>query len=177
MKTYDLKQANLPNTVLKFLLYFGIALYPLYIFDSGTMQIGHISLLIFSILVLIITGIPHSRYFYIFGFFLFYSIIVNIFYIYYNLYFVRDLDNDHLKDLLFLTYNFILITSLISYFSYQKKFDVVLYGLITSILILLFSWFYEFFLGVDYFRFTGFFNNPNQLGYFTVCCFSLIYLL
>lgn len=176
MKNIDLYQTNLSNKVIKFSLYFGIALFPLYIFDSGTIQISHFSLLIFSIFVLTIVGITHNRYIYIFGFFLLYSIIVSIFYIYYELYFTRDFVNKHLIDVLYLTYNFILTTSLISYFSYQKKFNIILYGLITSILILMFSWLYEFFIGLNNFRFTGFFNNPNQLGYFTVCCFSIVYL-
>ena len=176
MKNFDLNHSNLSNNLLKFLLYFGIALFPLYIFGSGTMQISHFSLLIFSIFVLTIFGIPLNKYFYIFCFFLFYTIVVNIFYIYYDFYFANDLNNKHLKDLLFLTYNFILTTSLLSYFSYQKKFDIILYGLITSILIVLFSWFYQFFMGMNNFRFTGFFNNPNQLGYFSVCCFSFLYM-
>ena len=176
MKDFDLNRPNLSNKVLKLLLYFGVALFPLYIFGSGTMQISHFLLLIFSIFVLTVIGIPLNKYFYVFGFFLLYAIIVNIFYIYYDIYFVRDLDNEHLKDLLFLIYNFILTTSLISYFCYQKKFDIISYGLITSILIVLFSWFYQFFMGANNFRFSGFFNNPNQLGYFSLCCFSFLYL-
>ncbi len=176
MKNIDLNQSNLLNIVLKFFLFFGIALFPLYLFDSGSIQISHFLLIIFSILVLITIGIPRNKYFYIFGFFLTYVTFVNIFYIYYDLYFLRDSNIRFLKELLFLIYNFVLTTSLISYFNYQKKFNIILYGLATAILIVSFSFLYKFLMGINYTRFTGFFNNPNQLGYFSVCCFSLIYL-
>ena len=175
MKSLDLNQKNLLNNLLKLILYFGIALFPLYIFNSGSIQIGHFLLIIFSILVFTTIGIKENKYFYIFGLFLFYTIIVNIFYLFYDLYFTRDPNIKFFKDSLFLTYNFILTASLTSYFAYQKKFNIILYGLITAILLLLYSWVYGYFIGLNY-RFVGFFNNPNQLGYFCACCFSLTYL-
>ena len=49
-------------------------------------------------------------------------------------------------------------------------------GYLTAILIILFPIIYKFFREKPSFRYTGFFNNPNQLGYFCICCFSLIYL-
>ena len=35
---------------------------------------------------------------------------------------------------------------------------------------------YQFLFGKFSFRYPALFNNPNQLGYFSVCCFSLIYI-
>ena len=176
MKSFDLIKNNLLNKALNFFLFFGFSLFPIYLFDSGSIQISHFLLLIFSLLVLTILGIPRDKYFYFFGIFLIYVIIVNIFYIYYDLYFKGDNNLRFLKELLFLIYNFLLTISLISYYYYQRKFNLILYGLITAIGIMLISLLYKYLIGITSFRFTGFFNNPNQLGYYCVCCFSLIYL-
>ena len=159
-------------------------MYPIYVFGSGSIQIGHFLLFIFSIMVLIIFGIPIDKYFYAFLFFLIYCYLVNIFYFYYDLNVYNEVNLNifknptikYLNNILFLSYNFILTISLITYFKSQKH-NVILYGLSTAIMITLFYLIYQIFIYQNVsFRFEGFFNNPNQLGYFCSCCFSLIYL-
>ena len=177
MKNIDFKRNNLLHIILKFILYFTIALYPLYLFPSGTIQISHFLLLIFSVFILIFFGFSLEKYFYTFLLFLTYCCIINIFYITYDFYVFEYNNFKYSKGMLFLSYNFILTISLISFFNYQKKFNVILYGLATAILIILFSIFYEYFTDSATYRFKGYFNNPNQLGYFSACSFSLIYLL
>ncbi len=184
MKKFDLIENNSLNKFLKFILYFGISLYPIYIFGSGTIQIGHFLLLIFSIIVLIKIGIPIDRYFYTFLIFLVYCYFVSIFYFFYDLYVFKEVklyvfkhpSIKYLKGLLFLTYNFILTISIISFFNYQKKSNFVLYALATAIFIILYAALSNVLFSKSAFRFAAYFNNPNQLGYFSICCFSLIYL-
>mgnify|MGYP007047380726 FL=1 len=176
MKNLSFKEDNLSNTILKLILYFAIALYPIYIFPSGTVQISHFLLLIFSILTLIHIGISLNKYFFIFLFLLSYIFLVEAFYISYDIYEFGYSNFKYSKQVLFLTYNFILTVSLMSFFNDKKKINIILYGLATAILIILFSIFYKFFFSTNLYRFQGYFNNPNQLGYFSVCCFSLIYL-
>ena len=69
MKKLYLEENNLFYEILKLTIYFVIALYPFYLFGSGSIQISHYLLLIFSILVLISIDIRLDRYFYIFFFF------------------------------------------------------------------------------------------------------------
>ena len=176
MKNLDFKRNNLLYRVLKLSLYFAIALYPLYLFPSGSIQISHFLLLIFSISVLVLIGFPVDKYFYTFSFFLLYCFAVNVFYVSYDIYVFGYSDLKYSKGILFLSYNFILTISLMSFVNYSKKFNTILYGLGTAILIILISVLNEYFFGTIGYRFKGYFNNPNQLGYFSVCCFSLIYL-
>lgn len=186
MRKNDLIEDNLSKYILRYLLYLGISLFPIYIFGSGTIQISHFLLLLFSIIVFTKMTIQFDKYFFTFLIFLVYSFLVNTFYVYYDLntynyieHFVGIEDKPnikYLKQLLFLTYNFVLTISLLSFLNHQKKFKPVLYGLITAVLLILFLYLYKFYQGGIPFRFTGYFNNPNQLGYYSICSFSLIYL-
>lgn len=176
MKKLYLEENNLFYEILKLTFYFVITLYPFYLFGSGSIQISHYLLLIFSVLVLISIGVRLDRYFYIFFFFLIYNFLVNIFYIYYNLYTFSDINIKYYKEILFLTYNFIITIGIISFFNKHRKFEVVLYAVITAIIIISCSYIYEILVGKNQYRFSSFFNNPNQLGYFCCCCFSLVYL-
>ncbi len=179
--------SNLYNNYQSLILYFAISFYPIYLFGSGSIQPSHFILFVFSIIVLFKTKIPLDRYFYTFLSFLIYCYFVSIFYLYHDLYIYNDINLyisssktptlKYLRELIFLTYNFILTISLLSFFNYQKKYVVIFYGLATAILIILFSLLYGILNGSLAFRFTGYFNNPNQLGYFCVCVFSLTYLL
>ena len=176
MKKLYLEENNLFYEILKLTIYFVIALYPFYLFGSGSIQISHYLLLIFSILVLISIDIRLDRYFYIFFCFIVYNLLVNIFYIYYNLYTYNDLNIKYYKEILFLTYNFIITIGIISFFNKHRKFDIVLYAVVTAIIIIFCSYIYEILVGKNSYRFSSFFNNPNQLVYFCCCCFSLVYL-
>jgi hypothetical protein len=176
MKNLYFKTDNLLHIILKFILFFIIALYPLYIFPSGSIQISHFLLLIFSISVLILIDIPLDKYFHTFLLFLIYSFVVNVFYVFYDIYVFEYNNLKYLKGILFLSFNFIITISLISFFNHQKKFNVIFYGLVTALAIIIFSYFYQFFFGSLNYRFQSFFNNPNQLGYFSVCSFSIVYL-
>lgn len=176
MKNLYFKRDNLLHIILKFILFFIIALYPLYIFPSGSIQISHFLLLIFSISVLILIGIPLDKYFYTFLLFLIYCFVVNAFYIFYDIYVFEYGNLKHLKEIFFLTFNFIITISLISFFNHQKKINVIFYGLASAFAIIIFSYFYQSYFGLLDYRFQSFFNNPNQLGYFSVCSFSIVYL-
>src|SRR6056300_210601 len=132
MKKIDLIQDNLSKNTLRYLLYLGISLFPIYIFGSGTIQISHFLLLLFSIIVLTKMTIQFVKYFITFLIFLIYSFLVNIFYLYYNFntynyieHFIglEDKPNiKYLKQSLFLIYNFVLTISLLSFLNHQKKF-------------------------------------------------------
>ena len=113
--------SNLSNNLLKLTLFFGIMTFPVYSLPSGSVQITHILLLIFSFLVLVKIGFPRDKYFYIFLSFLIYCFLINIFYSFYDYFVVRDSTFKHYIEFIFLTYNFLLTTSLISYFKNQKK--------------------------------------------------------
>lgn len=178
MKNIELSLNFLSKNILKVILFFGIASYPVYIFSPGSIQITHALLLLFSILVLTIIGIPRNKYFYVFLFFLFYCYVVNIFYLYKDFFLITEITFKYYTELMFLTYNFILTISLISYFKKHKhKVDyMVFYGIIFANLIILSHLFYIFFFGELDYRYHSTFNNPNQMGYFSACCFSLIYL-
>lgn len=176
MKNIELSLNFLSKNIIKVILFLGIASFPIYIFPPGSIQITHILLLLFSILVLTIIGIPRNKYFYVFLFFLFYNYVVNIFYFYKDFFFITDIALKHYKELMFLTYNFILTISLISYLKTQKMDYIVFYGIIFATLIILSHLFFGFFFGELDYRYHSTFNNPNQLGYFSACCFSLIYL-
>ena len=182
MVNFYFKKNNLLQRILKIIIFFILALYPLYIFPSGLIQVSHFLLLIFSILVLAMISISLDKYFYIFLFFLIYCCLVNVFYASYNIYVFEYYNLIHLKELFFLSFNFIIVISLISFFdhqtfNHQKKFNVIFYGLASALVLILLSYFYQFFFGINSYRFQSFFNNPNQLGYFSLCTFSIIYLL
>ena len=163
--------------IIKITLYLAIGLYPIYFFVSGSMQPSHFFLLIFSILTLFIFKIYIDKYFITFLLFLIYCYIVNIFYFYSELIVFENIENlKYSKSLLFLSYNFIITISLFSFLKSQKEFKIILYGALTAIVIIIFSLCYSFYTSGIEFRFKSYFNNPNQLGYFCVCLFSLIYL-
>lgn len=164
--------------ITKISLYLAISLYPIYVFDSGSIQPSHFFLLIFSIITLLNFKILIDKYFVTFLIFLIYCLIVNIFYFYSEFIVSRDIVYfKYLKELLFLGYNFIITISLLTFFKHHKEFKKIKYCIFTTILIVSFSIFYDIYFSQLEFRFTSFFNNPNQLGYFSVCIFSIVYLL
>jgi hypothetical protein len=171
------KTYNSLYSILNFFFFFIIALIPLYIFPPGSIQISHFFLLIFSVLVFMFIGISLDKYFYIFLFFLIYCLAVEVFYIFYNTHVSKYYNLKFLKHIFFLSFNFITVISLVSFFNHQKKFNFIFNSLASAFVIILISYYYQSFFGITTDRFSSFFNNPNQLGYFSVCSFSLIYLL
>ena len=176
MKNLNYYKKYLKNNFLNFFFCAGIAIYPLYLFRSGSIQISHYLFLLFSVLVLIRIGISINKYFYIFIFFLLYCYFIELFYLYNDLFVFSVTDLKYFKSLLYLTYNFILTVCLISYFRFKKEFKLVFYGIITSLIIILLFLLREVILENLSYRFSGPFNNPNQLGYYLVCIFSFIYI-
>lgn len=176
MKNLDLSNYHFKDKIINLFFYFGIATYPLYFFKSGSIQISHFFLLLFSVFVLVRIGITKNKYFFTFLFFLFYCYFVNFFYFYRGLLVFNEADIGHLKSLLFLTYNFILMISIISYLKFKDKSKEIFYGVLSAILIISFYILFEYFDEIGKYRFSGPFNNPNQLGYFCACTFSFIYL-
>ena len=163
--------------IAKISLYLAISLYPIYIFDSGSVQPSHFFLIIFSIVTLLNFKIYINRYIVIFLTFLIYCLFVNIFYFYLEFIAFRDiLHFKYLKEVLFLGYNFIITVSLLTFFKYHKEFKQIKYCIFIAIAIIFFSFCYDLYFSQIEFRFTSYFNNPNQLGYFSVCIFSIVYL-
>ena len=77
--------------ITKISLYLAISLYPIYVFDSGSIQPSHFFLLIFSIITLLNFKILIDKYFVTFLIFLIYCLIVNIFYFYSEFIVSRDI--------------------------------------------------------------------------------------
>ena len=72
MKNFNLTDHNYLNVFLKIILFFGSLLYPIYIFGSGTVQIGHFFINYIFNYGLIKIGMPKDKYFYAFLIFLIY---------------------------------------------------------------------------------------------------------
>ena len=66
MINLEIKDNNLIHTMLKVILYFGFAVYPVYLVPSGNIQVTHYLFLIFTILVFLFIGIQLDKYFYTF---------------------------------------------------------------------------------------------------------------
>jgi len=92
-------------------------------------------------------GISLDKYFYIFLFFLIYCLAVEVFYIFYNTHVSKYYNLKFLKEIFFLSFNFITVIFLVSFFNHQKKFNVIFNSLATAFVIILISYCYHFFLG------------------------------
>lgn len=151
------------------LLFFGVALFPLYVFPSGGVQPSHLMLAAFFSLTLIERGIPNSSCFLMFIAFIVYAFITESYYI------LWGSAISHLVNVIYLFYNFLLAAAI---YCFYQRFSPISLFIATFFSALIVSGYAvaHIFFGWDEVRFTGPFNNPNQLGYFSVVLISLTYL-
>jgi hypothetical protein len=154
------------------LLYLGTATLPIYAFGSGGIQPAHAILAVFALLTLTRRGIPLTGWsIFLLAVFL-HSLLMETLYVFVggNLQFMINC--------LFFLYNFILVCAVYRYVSINGL-SIIVPGIITAAGIALITILVS---GVDLRelgdsgRSTGTFNNPNQLGYFSVCLLSISYL-
>lgn len=154
------------------LLFLGTSLLPIYPFGSGGIQPAHAVLALFAGLTLLTYRVPLTLWsLALFGMFL-HSFIVE------SIYLTLGSEPGVLLNSLFNLYNFVLVAGI---YTYVRKHGlralvpgILIAGAIAVATIVV--------AGVDLRemgetgRATGTFNNPNQLGYFSVCLLSLTYL-
>ena len=154
------------------LLLLGVSMLPVYTFGSGGVQPAHLVLALFAGLTLIRQGIPLiSWVLALFSIFL-YSFVVD------GVYVILGGEPWFMIHSIFFFYNFVLATAIYLYVR-ANGLSVIVPGIFIAAAIALVT---ILATGVDLRemgeggRATGTFNNPNQLGYFSVCLLSLGYL-
>lgn len=149
------------------------ALKPIYLFGSGSMQICDYFLILAFLYLLVKTRaqlpIPHIRknVLKIFGFFIVYQLIINsIFYIIYP-------DTRLVLSILFFCFNFLafyIVFMVETIIGSEQTIRSFVYGCYISVLIASFGALTSVGVGA---RNMGWFNNPNQLGYFALLIVSV----
>lgn len=155
-----------------YLLTIGIGLLPIYMFGSGGIQPSHMVLALFSLIALLRRGIPSEVWLFFLASVAIHSFFVESFYV------TIGAKPTSLMASVFFSYNFFLVSAIYSYCS-RYGLSALTPGVVvaSAIAIITIS-----VAGVSlqeggHGRATGAFNNPNQLGYFSVCILSLTYLL
>lgn len=153
-------------------LFLGVALIPVYAFSSGGVQPAHLFLAIFTITMISRFGLKLQLW----SWFLL-SLSVWVFFREATQGVILGGDANGLTSFLYFFYNFIVSCTVAQYV--EKEGDApVIFGIMVAAFIALLS---SVMNGVnletmsDYGRETGSFNNPNQLGFFSVCLLSLSY--
>lgn len=155
-----------------FLFAFGVALLPVYAFSSGGAQPAHIVLAIFFTIVLLKNGLPRQHWSFFLAAISVYSFSVECFYT------IMGGKPVSMMSGAFFFYNFLLSSSVYLHCRNKGLSAVapgVLISCVTAVAAVIF-----YRLSPDtgaQVRSVGMFNNPNQLGYFSVCLLSLSYLL
>lgn len=155
-----------------FLLATAIALLPVYLFSSGNVQPAHVVLILFAALMLTRRGLSIELWAFLLAGVSVYSFALESFYV------VMGGSVKYLVNSAFFFYNFFISVTV---YSYCRLYGVssLVPGLVVASAIALLS---VVLVGVlpdtvEGSRSTATFNNPNQLGYFSVCILSLTYLL
>ena len=160
------------NRVEFFLLSLSVGLLPVYVFSSGGIQPAHALFAVFFTISLIHRGFPSESWVFLLAGVAFYSFLVESFYV------VTGAKVTSLMASVFYFYNFFLVSAIYSY-GVRYGISAIKPGVIVACVIAVIT------IGVagvslqegGQGRSTGTFNNPNQLGYFSVCILSLTYLL
>ena len=154
------------------LLFIAAAILPIYVFKSGGIQPAHAMFAVFAVLTLATRGIPTPAWSILLFALFAHSFIAET---------VHALANGEARFIInavFFLYNFILVTAVYQYVS-KNGLSTLVPGIIIAATIALTV---VLMTGVslrewtDNGRGTGTFNNPNQLGFFSVCLLSLVYL-
>lgn len=155
-----------------YLLTVGIGLLPVYLFSSGGIQPSHMVLALFSLIALLRRGLPSEAWGFLLASVAIYSFFVESFYV------TIGAKPTSLMASVFFFYNLFLVSAIYSYCS-RCGLSALTPGVIVACAIAIITVsaggisLQEGGQG----RATGAFNNPNQLGYFSVCILSLTYLL
>lgn len=162
-----------PGFFQAFLLFLGVALLPVYIFDSGAAQPTHIALALFAGTVWLTTHVALDRWSFLLLLLAGYGTLVELLYV------AAGSDPENLIHAVFLIYNFVIPYAVFAY-CIRYGDGAIARGLMVATAVVIGT---VLFSGVELqaidsaTRETGSFNNPNQLGYFAVCLLSLTYLL
>lgn len=154
------------------MLVLGVALLPVYIFSSGGVQPSHLLLALFSVACLLKRGFPSEPWVFFLAGLAIYSFFVESFYV------AAGAKVTSLMTSVFFFYNLFVVSAIYSYYS-RYGLSALTPGVIVACAIAIITVsaggisLQEGGQG----RATGAFNNPNQLGYFSVCILSLTYLL
>lgn len=155
------------------LLMIGISLLPIYIFGSGGVQPAHVVLALFAGVTLVTRGVPLTDWSLLLLFISCYTMLVE------GVYVAGSNEPGALLNSVYYFYNYLLSIAI-----YQHVRNLGLGPLVTGVLIASgVALVAVLITGVDLReigeagRPTGTFNNPNQLGYFSVCLLSIAYLL
>ena len=162
------------------LLSTGIALLPVYVSKSGGVQPAHLVLSVFAILIFVKNGIPRTSWSVLL---LVFSVYVFAVELYYSLdgftYSYKGKTYLPIINSAFYFYNYLVLAALYIYCR-RSGLTAVSIGVLCATAIALAT---VFISGVDlqgadaYVRSSGTFNNPNQLGFFSVCLLSITYLM
>lgn len=152
-------------------LILGVALLPVYLFPSGSIQPAHLVFALFFSFVLLRRGVPAAPWSYALLAIVVYTFLVEC------VYAITGRDSEVIHSIYFL-YN-----ALVAFSVYMYVKDNQISGLFLGLLVASLAAVGTVLIsGVnlqdveDAGRSTGSFNNPNQLGYFSVSLLSLIYL-
>lgn len=148
-----------------------IILKPIYIFDSGLPQVSDFFMLLFIVTTLI-QGVVINRDIINFSIFSLLVCFVNAYWSFYYNTFTPVLYS------LFYVYNFLAFSAVIAYFK-KNPFDKLASNNMLWILLftLMVQFIFSLFLKSVHIRQVILFNNPNQLGYWSLCCLVFAFLL
>ena len=155
------------------LLAIGTAMLPVYLWSSGGVQVSHVILISGGLFVLVQSDLRLSLPEVLMA-----ALTLTVF----GREAVATIDGEYLKVLIFplyVAFNFLLFMALLRWFRYPNAVKSFALGVTAAAAIAGIGLVY---LGYDvslytYERVVGTFNNPNQLGYFAVCLFSVASLL
>lgn len=154
------------------LLALGVALLPVYIFSSGGIQPAHMVIALFSAVFLAKRSFPRTSWAILLFSISAYSFLVE------SIYTILGGSSSAIMSSIFFIYNFIVVSSVYVHCR-NYGLSALVPGLKAACVIAVSS---VIISGVTLYandegRSAGGFNNPNQLGYFSVCLLSLTYLL
>lgn len=159
----------------RLILFFGVTALPVYLGQSGGIQIAHFLIFCFSLITLHKWLAKLEKFHVYLGIFVFYTFLRES---------ISIIDGGSAKELMpavYWFYNLILCASIVEWSKNRKNITAIVFGIYCSAAIAV--------LGVLIFGFSltnsaegvtravGTFNNPNQLGYYSVCLasFSMLF--
>lgn len=160
------------NRFESYLLSLGVGFLPIYTFSSGGVQPAHAVLALFSLIALLKRGFSSETFVFFLAGVAIYSFFVESFYV------AMGVKVTSLMTSVFFFYNLFVVSAIYSYCS-RYGLSALKPGVVVACAIAIIT---ISVAGVSLQeggqgRATGAFNNPNQLGYFSVCILSLTYLL
>lgn len=155
------------------LLFFGIAIIPLYLASSGGIQPAHILLIAFSIVTIAAFGFEKHSLAVPMAILLIYVTLIE------GVYALISGSPRHLFNPAYFLFNLVFVAALQSHIS-RSSLRAISASVTLAALFALTTVLYsgvELTSASDTIRSTGTFNNPNQLGYFSVCILAITYVL